>query len=91
MLNEKEARTVSWFEHENALMHYGRVNKRSLIALVSVCITCILIVTIFVIGYTIRERDRSRHEQYLVETIIELSQRPAVAEVSDGISEQPNP
>ena len=90
-MNENNERFVSRFEHENALMHYGRVNKRSLIALVSVCVTCILIVTIFVIGYTIRERDRSNHEQYLVATIIELSQRPATTEVSDGLHEQPDP
>ena len=42
---EKE-RMVSAFEHENALMHYGRVNRRSLIALVCVCVTFIVITTI---------------------------------------------
>ena len=52
-----EPRTVSVFEHENALMHYGRVNKRSLIALVCVCITFVVITTIFVIAYTIREKN----------------------------------
>jgi hypothetical protein len=50
-------RTVSAFEHENSLMHYGMVNKRSMIMLISVCVTFVLITLIFVIGYTIRERN----------------------------------
>ena len=54
---EKNERTVSAFEHENSLMHYGMVNKRSMIMLISVCITFVLITLIFVIGYTIRERN----------------------------------
>ena len=54
---ENKERTVSAFEHENSLMHYGMVNKRSMIMLISVCITFVLITLIFVIGYTIRERN----------------------------------
>ena len=54
---EKRERTVSAFEHENSLMHYGMVNKRSMIMLISVCVTFVLITLIFVIGYTIRERN----------------------------------
>ena len=55
-MNE-EPRTVSVYEHENALMHYGKVNKRSLIALICVCVTFVIITTIFVIAYTIREKN----------------------------------
>ena len=54
---EEKERTVSAFEHENSLMHYGMVNKRSMIMLISVCVTFVLITLIFVIGYTIRERN----------------------------------
>ena len=54
---EGNERTVSAFEHENSLMHYGMVNKRSMIMLISVCVTFVLITLIFVIGYTIRERN----------------------------------
>ena len=54
---EGKERTVSAFEHENSLMHYGMVNKRSMIMLISVCVTFVLITLIFVIGYTIRERN----------------------------------
>ena len=56
-MSEDREKTVSAFEHENALWHYGRVNKRSLIALVCVCVTFIIITTIFVIAYTIREKN----------------------------------
>jgi len=56
-MENKNERTVSAFEHENSLMHYGMVNKRSMIMLISVCVTFVLITLIFVIGYTIRERN----------------------------------
>ena len=49
-------RTVSAFEHENALMHYGRVNKRMLVALLSICVTFIVVTLIFVTSYTAREQ-----------------------------------
>ena len=49
--------TVSRFEHENALMHYGAVNKRSMIVNIAVCITCVLMTLIFVVTYTIRDRE----------------------------------
>ena len=56
-MENKSERTVSAFEHENSLMHYGMVNKRSMIMLISVCVTFVLITLIFVIGYTIREKN----------------------------------
>ena len=76
-------RTVSAFEHENALMHYGRVNKRSLVALICVCVTFVLVTLIFVIAYTVRERN-------WLETVKNL-QRPTVIEVRDGVYEQQDP
>ena len=80
-MNEEKERTVSWFQHENALMHYGRVNKRSLVALICVCVTFVLLTTIFVIAYTIREKN-------WLDTIKTI--RPAVTVVQDGIYEQPD-
>ena len=83
-MNERPERMVSAFEHENALMHYGRVNKRSLIALVCVCITFVIITTIFVIAYTVREKN-------WLDTLSRM-RTPAITEVADdGIHEQPNP
>lgn len=80
-MNENKEATISRFEYENTLMHYGRVNKRSLIALVCVCVTFVVVTTIFVVAYTVRERN-------WLETIKAI--RPAV-EVSDGIHEQSSP
>ena len=73
-----QPRTVSAFEHENALWHYGMVNKRSMIMLISVCVTFVLITLTFVIGYTIREKN-------WLDTIKSMS-----TEVSDGIQQQPD-
>ena len=79
---EKE-RTVSAFEHENALMHYGRVNRRSLIALVCVCVTFIVITTIFVVAYTVRE-------QHWIDALTALRTRTEVA-ADDGVHKLPDP
>ena len=73
-------RTVSAFEHENSLMHYGMVNKRSMIMLISVCVTFVLITLIFVIGYTVREKNW-----------LNTLTRIGVTEVADGVHQQPNP
>lgn len=43
--------TVSRMEHQTALMHYNWCNRRMLIALIAVCITFIVVVSI----NTIRE------------------------------------
>ena len=80
-MNDNKEGMVSRFEHENALMHYGKVNKRSLVALVSVCVTFIVITTIFVIAYTIREKN-------WLDALSKI-QTP-VTEVSYGIHEQPH-
>ena len=77
---DKAGRSVSAFEHENALMHYGMVNKRSMIMLISVCVTFVLITLIFVIGYTVRERN-------WLDTITRIT---PVTEVSDGVQQQPD-
>ena len=46
------------FEYvDKAILHMNFSNRRMLIALVTVCITFILTIVIFVVGYTIRERN----------------------------------
>ena len=85
-MNEND-RFVSRFEHENALMHYGRVNKRSLIALVCVCITFVLVTTIFVIAYTVREKN-------WLDALTQMNNRPSITQEAgddDGLHEQPDP
>lgn len=67
---------ISKYEHEKALMHYGMVNKRSMISLICVCVTFVVITTIFVIAYTIRERN-------WLNTISQLRTPAAVTEVQE--------
>ena len=42
---------------DKAILHMNFSNRRMLIALVTVCATFILTIVIFVVGYTIRERN----------------------------------
>lgn len=79
---DDKPRMVSAFEHENALMHYGRVNKRSLIALIAVCVTFVVITLIFVIGYTIREKN-------WLDTLANLK-TPVVEVNGGGVYQQPD-
>ena len=79
---EQKAACVPFFVHENTMMHYNRANKRMLIALLSVCITFILTIIIFVVGYTVRERN-------WLNTIKTMT---PVSEVADnGVHQQPDP
>ena len=72
---EKQA-CIPFFAHENVLMHYNAANKRMLIALVTVCVTFILTIVIFVSGYTQREKNW-----------LDTLQRTGV---TDGVREQPD-
>ena len=80
--DDKQA-CVPFFVHENSLMHYNRVNKRILITVSALfllmCLTVSFVIGVLVSNNTIREKQ-----------IIEMmSQR--IAEVADGIHEQPDP
>ena len=48
---------IPFFVAENQVMHMDRTNKRMLVALLAVCMTFILTIIIFVMGYTIREKN----------------------------------
>ena len=78
--DEKQA-CIPFFAHENTMMHYNNANRRMLIALVTVCLTFVLTIVVFVFGYTVREKN-------WLNTIKEIT--PAT-EVADGIQQQPNP
>ena len=80
MTENDKPHTVSAFEHENALWHYGNVNRRSMVMLIAVCITFILITLVFVIGYTVREKN----------WLNTLSQITTSSEVSGGVQQQPS-
>ena len=42
---------------DKAILHMNFSNHRMLVALVTVCVTFILTIIIFVVGYTVRERN----------------------------------
>lgn len=51
---EKRPESVSFFEHENALMHKDLDNERSHKQTLFVCLTVIILTLIFVTAYTFR-------------------------------------
>ena len=67
---------IPFFAHENTMMHYNAANKRMLIALVTVCLTFIVTIIVFVSGYTQREKNW-----------LETLQRVGV---TDGVHQQPD-
>ena len=50
-------RCIPFFDHQNTMMHYNWANRRMLIALVTVCVTFIITIIVFVSGYTQREKN----------------------------------
>lgn len=78
---ENQENTYTKFQHENSIMHYSIANKRMLIALVTVCITFILTISIFVWGYTVREKN-------WLDTLMRIN--GTTVEVDNGIHEQPD-
>ena len=54
---EKETPMVPKYWAENMAMHLGRANRRMLFALITVCLTAIIIIIVFVRGYTEREKN----------------------------------
>lgn len=42
---------------DKAILHMNFSNRRMLIALVTVCVTFIITIAVFVTGYTVRERN----------------------------------
>ena len=66
----KETACVPFFLHENALMHYSRVNKRMLILFCVWCATIALIIGIFTHANTVREKQLiDLVDQYITEVI----------------------
>lgn len=64
---------VSRFESDKAIMHLNWANRRMLIALITVCLTFIITIVVFVTGYTAREKN-------WLDTITNMNR----IEVSDG-------
>ena len=74
--NEQE-KCIPFFDHQNTMMHYNWVNRRSMISLIAVCVTMIIVVLIFATNQT-------KREQMWQETIKEVISQTTVAEVDNG-------
>lgn len=80
---KRDVPMVPLFEAENTVMHLGFANRRMLIALITVCVTFIITILVFVFGYTVREKN-------WLDTIARMTRTPTTAEVADGVHEQPD-
>ena len=68
---------IPLIQAEKTIMHMNFANRRMLIALITVCLTFIITIVVFVVGYTIREKNW-----------LDTLQRVGVA---DGVHEQSGP
>ena len=56
--NENKAPAcIPFFAHENSMMHYNRVNRRMMIIIITVCLSFVLTIALFVNNYTKREKE----------------------------------
>ena len=76
-------RCIPFFDHQDTMMHYNWVNRRSMISLIAVCLTMIIVVFIFATNQT-------RREQMWQETIKEMYSTGVKTEVADG-QQNPDP
>ena len=74
--NEQE-KCIPFFDHQDTMMHYNWVNRRSMIQLIAVCVMAIIIVFIFTTNQTKREK-------MWQETIKEVVSQITTAEVDNG-------
>ena len=68
------------YQAEKIIMHQNFANRRMLIALVCVCVTFIITILTFVIGYTVRERNW-----------LDTLTRVTTAEVQNGVQQDADP
>ena len=68
---------IPFYDHQDTMMHYNWVNRRSMIQLIVVCVTMILVVFIFTTNQT-------RREKMWQETIENVIRQTTGAEVDHG-------
>lgn len=71
---------IPLIQAEKTVMHMNHANKRMLIALITVCMTFIITIVVFVVGYTIREKN-------WLDTIINMK-TTVTTEVNDGTQQR---
>ena len=76
MEEKNDVPMIPLIQAEKTIMHMNFSNKRMLIALITVCVTFIITIIVFVAGYTVREKN-------WLDTITNMT-TPAVSEVNDG-------
>ena len=72
----EQEKCIPFFDHQNTMMHYNWVNRRSMISLIAVCVTMIIVVFIFATNQT-------KREQMWQETIKSMYQS-TITEVENG-------
>jgi len=76
MSEQKECEFMAKNEVNKALLHCNWANRRMLIALITVCVTFIATIIVFVTGYTAREKN-------WLNTLSNMNKTP-VTEVQNG-------
>ena len=71
----EQDKCIPYFDHQNTMLHYNWANRRMLIALLAVCLTFIIVVTI----NTIRE---TRWQDTVKE--LQLQMTNAITEIQNG-------
>ena len=79
-IRENDVPVMPVYQAEKVIMHQNFANRRMLIALLSVCITFILTIVIFVVGYTVREKNW-----------LDTLTRVTAPEVTDGVQQNADP
>ena len=77
---ENDVPMMPVYQAEKIIMHQNFANRRMLIALISVCVTFIITILTFVIGYTIREKNW-----------LNTLTRVTTAEVQNGVQQDADP
>ena len=77
----EQDKCIPFFDHQNTMLHYNWVNRRSMIQLIAVCVTMIIVVFIFASNQTQREK-------MWQETIKEMYSSTVTAEVQDGTQQR---
>ena len=75
--NQCSEKCIPFYDHQDTMMHYNWVNRRSMISLIAVCVTMIIVVFIFATNQT-------KREQMWQNTIKQIMNQTTAAEVDDG-------
>ena len=73
----EQEKCIPFFDHQNTMLHYNWVNRRSMISLIAVCVTMIIVVFIFATNQT-------KREQMWQDTIKQIMNQTTMPEVDDG-------